>query len=240
MSALSIILFLLTAFAGSFIQSVCGFGSPIVCMSVLPYFMEYATSLALSGLLTFSSNVGNVITRLKFINIKLILSPLIGYFAFAAFAIVYSVHQAGAVLSTMLGVLLILLSLYFLFFNGRIKIKPTFMNGLIIGAIAGVMGGLFGIIAPPIVIWSMAVTSNKDEFITTNLAIGLVTNIYSTTVRALSGAITKQMLILWLIGSVMIVLGVFLGRKVVNKINPETMKKLIYLLMAVSGLVMII
>jgi hypothetical protein len=44
---------------GSFIQSICGFGSPIVCMAVLPYFMPYQTSLVMSGLLTFSSNVGN-------------------------------------------------------------------------------------------------------------------------------------------------------------------------------------
>jgi uncharacterized membrane protein YfcA len=102
------------------------------------------------------------------------------------------------------------------------------------------MGGLFGIIAPPVVIWSMAVTSGKEEFIATNLAIGLVTNIYSTAVRALTGAITGQMLLLWLIGTVMIAAGVFLGRKVVSNIHPETMRKFIYILMAVSGLMMIV
>ena len=102
------------------------------------------------------------------------------------------------------------------------------------------MGGMFGIIAPPIVIYSMAVTKSKDEFITTNLTFGLVTNIYSTTIRAIKGAITAEVLLYWLLGSIAIVFGVMLGKKIVNKINGETMKKCVYIFMAISGAIMLI
>ena len=109
-----------------------------------------------------------------------------------------------------------------------------------IGLFAGIMGGMFGIIAPPIVIYSMAVTKSKDEFITTNLTFGLVTNIYSTTIRAIKGAITAEVLLYWLLGSIAIVFGVMLGKKIVNKINGETMKKCVYIFMAISGAIMLI
>ena len=83
----------------------------------------------------------------------------------------------------------ILLSLYFAFFKSKIKIKPTFLNGLIVGALSGILGGLFSISSPPIVVYSLACTDSKDEYFATNMAFLMVTNIYAAILRAIQGLI---------------------------------------------------
>jgi uncharacterized membrane protein YfcA len=112
---------------GSFIQSVCGFGSAIFTISLFPYFMPYSMSVMLTGLTALSSNVGNVLPRIKSIRWKLLIAPLIGYFAFAAYSVIFAVSKSDSkLLNIMLGIVLILLSLYFVFFKDKIKIKTTF------------------------------------------------------------------------------------------------------------------
>jgi uncharacterized membrane protein YfcA len=51
----------------------------------------------------------------------------------------------------------------------------------------------------------------------------------------MNGLITGQVLFLWLIGSAMIFLGVFFGKKIIDKLNAQTMRKIIYIFMALSG-----
>jgi uncharacterized membrane protein YfcA len=241
MSTLAYVLFLIVAFTGSFIQSICGFGCAIVTMSVFPYFMPgYQMSVTVSSLLALSSNVGNLVTRLKSVRIKLIIPPLIGYFIFSAIAIVYSIGKADAALKAVLGAVLILLSLYFMFIKNKIKIKPTFINGLIAGCLSGILGGIFSIGGPPLVVYTLAVTGSKEEYFATNMAFFTITNIYTAIIRAMKGLITSQIIFLWLIGSVMIFIGVFSGKKIVDKLNAQTMRKIIYIFMALSGCIMVV
>lgn len=241
MSILAYILFLLASFAGSFIQSFCGFGCAIVTMAVFPYFLPgYQLSVTVSSLLALSSNAGNLVKRLNFIRMKLIIAPLIGYFIFSAFAIVYSVGKADSTLKAVLGFVLVLLSLYFMFVKGKIMIRPTFVNGLIAGCLSGVLGGIFSIGGPPLVVYTLAVTESKEEYFATNMAFFAITNIYSAIIRAMNGLITWHVLFLWLIGSVMVFLGVFFGKKIVDKLNAESMRKIIYVFMALSGMIMIL
>ncbi len=240
MSTLAYILFMIASFAGSFIQSICGFGCAIVTMAVFPYFMPgYQLSVTVSSLLALSSNVGNLAARIKSVRFKLIISALIGYFVFSTFAIFYSIGKADSTLKAVLGGLLIVLSLYFMFLKDQIKIKPTFVNGLIAGALSGVMGGIFSISGPPIVVYTLAVTDTKEEYLATNMGFFGITNIYTAIIRAIGGLITPQVLWLWLIGSVMIFVGVFFGKKVADKLNAQAIRKIIYVFMALSGCIMI-
>lgn len=228
-------------FCGSFIQSICGFGSAIFTMSLFPFFMSYQMSVTLTGLTALSSNIGNIVPRIKAIRWKLLIAPFIGYFAFAAYSLVFAVSKSNSrLLNILLGAVLILLSIYFIFFKNKIKIKPTFFNGLIVGALSGIMGGLFSISAPPIVVYLLAVTKSKDEYFANIMAYLMVANIYTGIFRAFQGLITKEVLILWAIGTALIVFGVLLGKKLVDKLNAETVRKIIYIFMAISGLMMII
>ncbi len=241
MNTTTYILFMLVTLCGSFIQSICGFGSAIFTMSLYPYFMPYSMSVTLTGLTALSSNVGNVLPRIKHIRWKLLIAPILGYLAFAAYSTIFAVSKSDSkLLNIMLGVVLILLSFYFIFFKDKIKIKPTFVTGLIVGGLSGILGGLFSISSPPIIVYLLAVTKGKDEYFANMMAFLLVSNLYTGIIRAFKGLITKEVLILWAIGTCLSVVGVFFGKKLVDKLNGETVRKIIYVFMAISGLMMII
>ena len=241
MTTLIYVLYLIVSFAGSFMQTISGFGFSVVTMAIFPYFMHsYQLSLTVSSLMAFSTDIVNVVPRRKAVKMKLILPPLLGYFIFAAVAVFFSVGTADSTLSTILGAALILLSLYFIFIKNNLRIKPTFVNGVIAGALSGVMGGMFSISGPPIVVYTLAITKDQEEYFATNMAYFAITNLYTAVIRAINGLITPQVILLWAIGTIMVFVGVFCGRKLVKKINPIALRKVIYIFMAVSGALMII
>lgn len=51
-------------------------------------------------------------------------------------AVYFSAAVSGEIFKILLGAVLIVLSIYFLFFNKRIKIKATCFNGIIVGILA--------------------------------------------------------------------------------------------------------
>ncbi|MBQ2863736.1 MAG: hypothetical protein IJE84_06120 [Clostridia bacterium] len=68
-------------------------------------------------------------------------------------AVYFSSVVSGRIFSVLLGVVLIALSTYFLFFFDRIKLRPTLSGALATGAVSGVLGGLFSTSGPPVVLY---------------------------------------------------------------------------------------
>ena len=66
-------------------------------------------------------------------------------------------------LKKVFGVFLMLLSVYFLVFSSKLKIKATLMSATVCGTLAGILGGLFGIGGPPMVIFFLAALDDKEE-----------------------------------------------------------------------------
>ena len=61
-----------------------------------------------------------------------------------------------------------------------------------------------------------------------------------TAVRVYSGVVTKNVLVCTAVAMAGMVLGTWLGKRVFDRINAELMRKLIYVMMAVSGLIMLL
>ena len=140
----------------------------------------------------------------------------------------------------MLGVVLIFLSIYFLFFSKRIKIKPTFANGLVAGGVSGMLTGLFSTGGPPIVLFLMnALEGNTVYFASTQFFFGL-TGIYSTIVRAVNGIITPAVITYSVVGFGATLIGNLCGKLVFDKLPAQKLKQIIYFCMIASGIVMII
>lgn len=234
------IIYLASCSMSALIQSVSGFGFAIFMMSVIPNFMPYATSTVLSGLLSLGTNVANVTRYRKRINWKLIIVPAISYFIISYLVINFAAGSSDATLKKILGVVLIILSIYFLFFSSRIRIKPTKRNGAIAGGLSGVMGGLFSMSGPPIVVYMLSTNTEKEEYLGTIQTFFLITNVYTSVLRILKGMVTLDML--WLVGAGMICsgLGFIVGVRLLKRIDAAMLKKIIYGFMAISGLSMIL
>lgn len=234
------VIYLASCAMSALIQSVSGFGFAIFMMSVIPNFMPYSTCTVVSGLLSLGTNVANVTRYRKSINWKLIIVPAISYFIVSYLVINFAAGSSDATLKKILGVVLIILSIYFLFFSSRIKIRPTKRNGTIAGALSGVMGGLFSMSGPPIVVYMLSTNTEKEEYLGTIQTFFLITNVYTSVLRILKGMVTLEMLGLVVVGMLCSGLGFVVGVRLLKRIDAAMLKKIIYGFMAISGLSMIL
>ena len=234
------IIFIITAMGG-FIQRVTGFGFGIFVMLFLPHIMKTHTSaVAISTLVSCFISVYNAVLYRKDVPYKKIIPLIMAALVTIPVAVHFSVMITGDFFKKALGVVLIGLSIYFLFFNNRIHIKPTVKNGAIAGGVSGILTGLFSTGGPPIVLYLMnALKDNVSYFASTQFYFG-TTGIYSTLVRFFNGIITLEVIICAAVGFAGSIAGNLIGKKVFDKLNAEKLRRIIYFGMIISGIIMIV
>ena len=238
MTTTSIIILLLFAIGASFVQRVSGFGFGIFIMTVLPYLMpSYGESTTLSGLLASVTSLIIVIRMHKYIHWHRLLPILMTFLVVSYFA-VKSIEIVGdGTLRRVLGVVLILVSLYFYFLSNKIEVKPTYPIQIGMGTISGAMGGFFGMQGPPAVLYFLASNKTKEEYIANTQCYFLLGNLAMTLYRADSGYLTATVGEAWCYGLLGVVIGTSLGTRVFNKLPVQMLRKIIYIFIGISGLV---
>ncbi len=238
---IQILLLLLVGAGAGCIQRVSGFGLGIFAMLFLPHFMPTHTAAAtISCLFSLGTSTYNAVKYRKNIPFKTVLPLLFGALVMIPIAVRFSVLISGDVFKIILGAVLICLSIYFLFFDRRVRMKPTVWNGMLAGAIGGTLNGLFSTGGPPIVLYlTHATASNLTYFAAIQFYFSL-TNIYATLVRAVNGVVTAELLVYAAIGFVGCMAGDTLGRFVFDKLDAKRLKQIIYIGMIISGVLMIV
>ena len=219
------------------VQGVTGFGFGIVAMVFLPSFLLYTEANVLSSILSTVTSALILIKAYKNINWKNLVFTLLGSLFANYFAISFVKGAENQLLKLLLGIALLILSIYFFFFSNKIKIRATWYAGLIAGTISGVMSGLFSIGGPPVVIYYMQSEENTDDYLATISAYFVLSGIISVSMKAASGFITTNVLWGVVIGLVGMLVGSFLAMLTRKKSNPQVIKKCVYAVMAVSGLI---
>lgn len=234
------ILVLIASILGGFTQTVTGFGCGIVIMLFLPYIMPVVQASGLSVLITMILNVLLVGRYRRSINVRLVVLPAVISFAVSTLAIHIGANLELNVMKITFSLFLIVLALYFIFFSDKIKIRPTFPTVLICAFLAGAANGLFGIGGPPMALYFLAVTREKEEYIGTTQLYFLLTSAYTTMVRIFSGVFDKELLLMGVPGIFAILLGSYIGMRVVGRISHEKMKHTIYLFLIASGVITLV
>lgn len=233
-----LLILMLFCFGAAFVQRVSGFGFGIFIMTILPYLMpSYGEATTLSGLLAMVTSLTIVCRMWRWIRWCKLLPILITFLVVSWFAVQFVAHSGDGLLKRILGGMLILASLYFFWFSERIKVKPTLSVQLSMGTVSGVMGGLFGMQGPPAVLYFLASTEKKDEYMALAQTYFLVGNAVMSCYRAASGFVTHEVCIAWCYGLAAVLLGTWVGAKVFRRIPIRLLRKIIYAYMGVSGLV---
>lgn len=241
MDTLTIVSFVAVGFGAGFIQRVSGFGLGIFAMLFLPYLMdEPAAATAVSCLLSCGTNTYNTIKYRKDISYKSIIPLVAASLVSIPIAIHYSILVPADIFKIMLGIVLILISIYLLFFDMKVSIRPSLRNGIVAGALGGTLSGLFSTGGPPVVLYLTYATNGKMEYFAGLQFYFCLTNIYATVIRVINGVITTKVLIASAIGLAGCMAGDLLGRLVFDKLDGVKLKKIIYAGMIISGILMII
>ena len=227
----------LLALIAGIVQGVTGFGAGIVMMMGFPYFFSLPVSAALSGTIGTMLSVTMTWTYRKFINWKELVLPTIVYNAVSTLCIFVSTSLNAALMKKIFGVFLVILSIYYLFIaKDGDRQKVSLPVGLLFCVISGACSALFGVGGPLMVIYFLGKTHSTHEYLGTLQAFFLIQGIYNTIIRIISGILTVEMLPSLGVGMVAIIIGGFVARLVVKKLDGTMIRKITYVFIGISGL----
>lgn len=241
MDAFHAVLLVLVGAGAAFVQRISGFGLGIFAMLFLPHFLPSHTAAAsIAALFSCVTTTYNTLRCRKSVAYKTVLPMLLAAFLTIPVAVHFSSTLPTAIFRSILGIVLILLSLYFLFLNKKIQLKPTPVSGILAGVSGGVLSGLFSTGGPPAVLYLTNATADKRTYFATIQFYFCFINLYTTAVRAANGIITGNVLLYAAVGIGGCLLGDFLGKAVFDRLDSDKLKRLIYVGMIISGIVMVL
>lgn len=236
----NIIYIILLATGASFVQRTTGFGFGIFIMTALPFLMpSYAEAVTLSGILSLTSSTVVMIKYLKYVNWKRLLPISAAFFVFSSIAICLLDKIEGKEMRVILGLILIVISLYFSFFKDKLQkiIRPTAGWLLGAGSLSGVMGGLFGMQGPPVVLYLINSEPDKNHYMGMIQTYAVLTNFIMLSVRACNGYVTSDVGTAYLYSLGGLAVGVFAGNWAFKRLSNRLFTYVVYAYIGLSGLI---
>lgn len=227
---------LFPALAAGIIQTVTGFGGGIIMMLFFPLVLPILKASALSTLVTLYLTCTLAWKLRAHVDRSQMAVPLVVFLISTTLALQLAMQIDTRKLTTLFGIFLIGLSIYFIRFSNRIHIRATQTNCGICAGLSGLCSGMFGISGPPMVVYYLSVLGDdKERYLATTQMFFCLGSIYNTVMRAARGILTLDMMPLFLFGLIGMMAGKQAGLYILSRINAETMKKAVYVFLAVSG-----
>jgi uncharacterized membrane protein YfcA len=173
----------------------------------------------------------------KSVNLKLTLLPLAFYFPVYFAALTMAVLIRADFLKPILGIFLLGMAIYLIFFSGKFTIRAGVLSAFVCAALSAIVDAFFGMGGPPMVVYFLTITKSKEEYLGTLQVYFTIVMLYGIAVRIQKGQITASMTPLIACGVFALMVGVLLGGKVAGRIDAQMMKKLIYGFIGVAGII---
>lgn len=231
-----ILLVFAIALLGSAVQTVVGFGFIIFLMALMPLFFPIGVCLVVAQLSGAFMSAQLAWDKRGSIRPSMFLWPTVISSLTSLLGLIFISGIDNALYMKLLGCVLVALALWMMKFSSMVRIPATPLSGGIAGGIGGLMGSLFGVSAPPLVLYYNAVSAEKDSYVA-NLQLTLF---IQTTVCIIG----RAALDMWPGGSLWLcipaLLGAFLGKFpgkwLYNKLDIKSFKILVYVSMGLLGI----
>ena len=230
-----IIVFAIAILAGA-VQTITGFGAAVVLMLVLPRFFDMVTAPAVSSAIAMGISISLVWKLRKHIKLQICLLPTAVYLLCSVLGILIAKRVHLEYLSVAFGVFLIALSVYFFVFSEKIKIQASWKMAVVCAMISGFTAGLFGIGGPLMAAYYISAIDDKKTYIASLQFMFAFTNVTNLFVRIFNGIFTANLLPVVLLGMLGVTIGKTGGLRILDKVHPGKIKKLVYAFVGVSGL----
>ncbi len=227
-------------FAGGLIQGATGFGMAMVTTPFLVLILPVKTASIVLLLTAYVNVILLFYPVRKHIRAKVILPVVAGSIIGSSVGIYALTTFDAALLTYILGYCLIAFAVYFAFAVDKIKIKATSGNGLLIGLLSSVLGGMFNISGPPKIAYFYSATTSKEEYMASNQAVNIITMTYSIGLHIVLGNITTEVLKLSGTALVAALLGTCAGYRIFKAIRKKALNIAISAIMSVMGVLLLI
>jgi len=217
------------------VHSTAGFGYSIITMMFFPLFFTVPESIVLKTFSGVAMVIAIVIKYRKDINIKMLFWPLLLAVPGAIYGVLGVTSIDNEVAMKILGIGLILLSVYFYFLSDRIKMPANKWTGMAGGGVAGLMGGFLGVPGPPIVLYYSVVLKKKEAYMATIQLFFLTIDIITLTFLTKELTFTPEIKWLMPIALLASIAGMFIGSAVFKRLSSDILHKVIYVVMMLAG-----
>lgn len=215
-------------------QGVCGFGAGIVMMVLLPELFPMSQAASIAGVISLALIVMMVVRYRKHIAVKKALLPLVLYAAASVAAIHFSSMVDQELLKRLFGAFLICITLHHFLSKKEAK-KWSLPVSVLAIAFSGVCSGLFSVGGPLMVLYYIANTDSKEEFLGTTEFLFMLNLLLSTYLRIKNGYLLPEHAFPTLIGVVGIALGFIVANKIIDRVDGAKLKNIVYIGVGISG-----
>jgi len=227
-------------FAAAFLQASTGFGYAIFAMSLMPLILPMRYCSAISAITVVVIGLQMVSILRKKVRIKIILLPVMCCMLTTNIGMYLLMHCPEHLLRIILAVFIVLLDLYFIL-SGKfhIKIRKTVFNGCLCGALTGISTGMFNIVGPFFMVYYFNICDDNLQY-KANLEMSfLIAGLYSTFLHIMVGNITMQVFPYITTSAVAVIAAGFLGLKLFQRLNRESICRIIYFALPVMAFMLI-
>ena len=176
----------------------------------------------------------------KYLNWHHLLPILIMFIIISAIAIFCLKRMDDVLLRRILGVVLILTSIWFTFFSERIRLKTNLNTQIGAGTLSGLMGGFFGMQGPPAVLYFISSEHDKDRYMALAQTYFFFGNLSMLIVRAYNGFLTSAVGYGYLYGIGGVAIGMTIGGYVFRHLSNKVFKYVVYAYIGISGLIILL
>ena len=223
----------------AFTQTLTGFGSALVSMSILPSLLGIQVASPLVALMAITLESILLIRLRGAINFRAVwrmsLASVIGIPI--GLALARSIDEE--VVLTVLGVILVGYSLYALI-TPRLPELTHPAWAFVFGFIGGILSGAYNVAGPAAVIYGDCRRWQPDEFRSNLQAFFLVNDAFVLLNHGLAGNLKPIVWSYYLVALPAILLGIFFGLKLDRRINPDVFRKMVQVLLIMMGLRLIL
>lgn len=228
------------AVAAGAIQSVAGFGAGVILMLVLPYFYDMVTAPAISSAVMLGLSAALGWKFRAHLKARHVVIPTLFCTLGNVAAVYWSQGADMRLLALGFGLFLTAMAIFFLAFSKRLKLRETVPTAVLCGSLSGVGSGLFALGGPIMTLYIVSVTEDHKEMIAYSQFIFSFTGAMATAARINAGTYGLELIPITLVGIAGINAGKYIGLRFAERIDKERFKKLVYLAVAISGILTVI
>jgi uncharacterized membrane protein YfcA len=240
-SLVNLTIFLTATFAGALVAGLSGFAFGLIAASLWLYILspiQTATLIIAFGLLVQGYSVWKLRQALDW---RRLWPFLIGAAIGVPISVAVLTWANPTQVRAGVGIFLILYSLYALF---RPTLKPITAGGATadagVGFLNGVLAGITGLAGILVTIWCGLRAWPKDQQRAVFQPVAVAIFVMSAAWLGAKGAITPDTLQLFLFGLPVLLAGTWLGMKLYGRINEATFRKVVLVLLLLSGLALLV
>lgn len=228
------ILFLIILFTANVIQAITGFAGTLLAMPLSMMLIGVHEAKVILNIMAVLSCLILASKSRKHIQPKILLNIIAWMAVGMVFGIWIFEHLSLNILLPFYAIMIILIALKRLLIKNEIKMSKWMLNGVLLAA--GIIHGMFVAGGALLVVYASTVLKNKENFRATVAAVWVVLNTGLMISDFVQGYMTPGVIKMAGISILPLLLAIYVGNKIHERIDQKVFMKITYALLLASGI----